>query len=76
VGSRHDPDGREGPRAVSEYLIERMLRAGVDKFCVVISPGKSDILEYYGGSIGAVEVCYVVQSAPGGFVRRAVSRAR
>ena len=66
VGSRHDEQGREGPRAVSEYLIERMLLAGVDKFCIVISPGKSDILEYYGGNIRGADVCYVVQSRPAG----------
>ena len=52
VGSR--PDGpTERPRAVSEYLIERMIRAGADKICFVISPGKSDILSYYGGIIGS-----------------------
>jgi dTDP-glucose pyrophosphorylase len=66
VGSRTDPDGSERPRAVSEYLIERMLVAGVTKFCFVISPGKSDILEYYGGRIGGVDVCYVVQPQPSG----------
>ena len=66
VGSRCDPDGSERPRAVSEYLIERMLAAGVSKFCFVISPGKSDILEYYGGRIAGADVCYVVQSQPSG----------
>src|SRR5579883_21583 len=66
VGSRCDPDGRERPRAVSEYLIERMLLAGVNKFCFVISPGKSDILEYYGGRIAGADVCYVVRSQPAG----------
>ena len=35
----------ERPRAVSEYIIERMLLAGADKICLVISPGKSDILQ-------------------------------
>ena len=39
VGSRLD-GGIERPRAVSEYLIERMIAAGVDKICFVISPGK------------------------------------
>ncbi len=66
MGSRRDNDGREGPRAVSEYLIERMLLAGVDRFCIIISPGKSDILEYYGGKIAGADVCYVVQSRPSG----------
>src|ERR1043165_5907798 len=74
VGSRLD-NGAERPRAVSEYLIERMLLAGADKLCFVISPGKSDILEYYGARIGPAEICYVVQQRPGGLCD-AVFRAR
>lgn len=65
VGSRFE-DGRERPTAVSEYLVERMLAAGVDRLCFVISPGKSDILEYYGGRVGHANVCYVVQERPAG----------
>jgi dTDP-glucose pyrophosphorylase len=65
VGSRMD-GGVERPRAVSEYLIERMILAGVSKICFVISPGKSDILEYFGGNIGSVGVYYAVQSRPAG----------
>lgn len=60
VGGRVE-GGTERPRAVSEYLIERMILAGAEKICVVISPGKSDIIEYLGGSIGPASVCYVVQ---------------
>jgi dTDP-glucose pyrophosphorylase len=63
VGSRRDGD-TERPRAVSEYLIERMLRAGADKICFVISPWKSDILRYYGGMIGDAAIAYVVQPEP------------
>jgi glucose-1-phosphate thymidylyltransferase len=65
VGARID-DGVERPRAVSEYLIERMLRAGARKICFVISPGKSDILEYYGAGDGSVDFAYVVQPRPHG----------
>ena len=65
VGSRLD-GATERPRAVSEYLIERMLRAGADKICFVISPWKSDILQYYGGSIGSAAIAYVVQPEPSG----------
>jgi dTDP-glucose pyrophosphorylase len=65
VGSRRDGD-TERPRAVSEYVIERMLAAGADRICFVISAGKSDILEYYGGSIGRAQACYVVQPKPAG----------
>jgi dTDP-glucose pyrophosphorylase len=65
VGSRRDGDA-ERPRAVSEYLLDRMLRAGVTKICVVISPGKTDIMNYYGGRLGSASIAYVVQSRPNG----------
>ena len=59
-------DGVERPRAVSEYLVERMIRCGATKLCFVISPGKSDIVEYFGGQVGPASVCYVVQPSPSG----------
>jgi glucose-1-phosphate thymidylyltransferase len=65
VGSRIDGE-TERPRAVSEYLLERMLLGGAEKICLTISPGKSDIIEYYGGEIGAASLCYVVQPHPRG----------
>ncbi len=65
VGSRI-VDGTERPRAVSEHLVERMIRGGADRICFVISPGKSDIVEYYGGAVGSAHVCYVVQPRPSG----------
>lgn len=65
VGSRFDGSA-ERPRAVSEYLLERMLKAGADKICFVISPWKSDILQYYGGAIGKASIAYVVQPEPSG----------
>ena len=65
VGSRLD-GGAERPCAVSEYLVERMLRGGADKICFVIASGKSDILEYYGGSYGGAAITYVVQQQPRG----------
>jgi glucose-1-phosphate thymidylyltransferase len=60
VGSRVE-DGTERPRAVSEYLVERMVRAGADRICFVISPTKSDILRYYGSRLGPTHIAYVVQ---------------
>ena len=65
VGSRKHGE-EERPRAVSEYLVERMLRAGASKLCFVISPGKSDILEYYGAGAWGAEIAYVVQPSPAG----------
>lgn len=65
VGSRLE-DRTERPRAVSEYLVERMILGGATKLCFVISPGKSDILGYYGGQIGTADIAYVVQPRPAG----------
>ena len=60
VGTRGDGKD-ERPCAVSEYLVERMLRAGADRICFVIGPGKSDILGYYGNGFGQAPAVYVVQ---------------
>jgi glucose-1-phosphate thymidylyltransferase len=65
VGS-YVSNGSERPRAVSEYLIDRMLRGGVDKLCFVISPGKSDIVNYFGGHVLSATVFYAVQPQPAG----------
>src|SRR5215212_4550782 len=65
VGSRLD-NGVERPCAVSEYLVERMIRGGADKICFVISPGKSDIMEYYGAGYGDAIIAYVVQPQASG----------
>jgi dTDP-glucose pyrophosphorylase len=65
VGSRRDGE-RERPRAVSEYLVERLVLGGADKICFVISPGKSDILHYYGGGAFSADVFYSVQPEPAG----------
>lgn len=66
VGSRVDAAGVERPRAVSEYLVERMVRGGACKICFVISPWKSDILQYYGGSVAGADIAYVIQSQANG----------
>lgn len=66
VGGRREGNV-ERPRAVSEYLVERMLIAGADKICFVIGAGKSDILEYYGsGKIDGATPVFVVQPQPAG----------
>src|SRR5262245_14639929 len=65
VGMRLD-GGVEKPRAVSEYLVERLVAGGADRLCFVISPGKSDILAYYGGAVDGIPICYTVQPAPAG----------
>jgi glucose-1-phosphate thymidylyltransferase len=65
VGSRVE-DGRERPRAVSEYLVERMMIAGAKRICFVVAPGKTDIMQYYGGRLGDTAICYAVQQDPKG----------
>jgi glucose-1-phosphate thymidylyltransferase len=65
VGGRYDGDMRR-PRAVSDYLMERLVIGGATRICFVISPGKSDILEYYGGSAYSATLCYAVQPQPMG----------
>lgn len=59
-------DGVERPKAISEHLVERMLRAGADKLCFVISPGKADIVKYYGSGTDSAQICYVVQPEAAG----------
>lgn len=66
VGLHLHDDGREGPRAVSEFLVERMIAGGATKICFVISPGKTDILEYYCCRDWGVEIAFVVQPTPAG----------
>jgi dTDP-glucose pyrophosphorylase len=44
-----------------------MIAGGASKLCFVIAPGKSDILEYYGGgNLDSVAVAFVVQPHPSG----------
>jgi glucose-1-phosphate thymidylyltransferase len=63
VGSRLE-NGTERPLAVSEYLVERMIAGGATQICFVVSPGKTDILEYYGNRVYSADVCYTVQTQP------------
>jgi dTDP-glucose pyrophosphorylase len=51
---------------VSEYLVERMTAAGVDKICMVVSPEKSDIVGYYGAEVGSARIAYVIQPRAAG----------
>lgn len=63
VGSQR-ADGKERPRAVSEYLVERMILAGAKKICVVLSPEKADIFQYFGANVGPATLVYVIQPEP------------
>ncbi|HEY6970609.1 MAG TPA: sugar phosphate nucleotidyltransferase [Candidatus Angelobacter sp.] len=59
-------DGIERPKAVSEYLVERMIAAGAEQICMVISADKTDIVKYYAERDYAAEIFYVVQQKPQG----------
>lgn len=65
VGSRMI-DGVERPKAVAEYLVERMIAAGATQICMVISAEKSDIVKYFAERRYAAEIFYVVQQHPQG----------
>ncbi len=63
VGSRVI-DGVERPKAVSEYLVERMIAAGATQICMVISAEKTDIVRYYCERQYAADIFYVIQTKP------------
>jgi dTDP-glucose pyrophosphorylase len=65
VGGR-DEGGTERPRAVSEYLVERLRLGGADRLCFVIGPEKTDILDYYGRGRAGLPTAFVVQPEPVG----------
>ena len=65
VGSRTDGT-TERPKAVSEYLVERFILAGVNKICFVIGPGKPDIVQYYSARVGGADIAFVVQMQAAG----------
>ena len=69
-----------GPARSASTCVERMVAAGADKICFVISPGKSDILEYYGAELrpGGHRLCRAAASRAGCATRssaRAADRA-
>jgi len=65
VGVRREGDV-ERPRAVSEYLVERLALGGATKVCFVISPHKADILRYFGDRVSGVDLAYVIQPRAAG----------
>jgi len=54
-------DHSRRPRAVSDFIVERMVVAGASKLCFVISPRKDDILRYHGSGTENVSIFYTVQ---------------
>lgn len=65
VGARIE-DHVARPRAVGEYIVERLILGGADRLCFVVGPEKSDLMSYFGARVEGVPVCYVVQPKPAG----------
>ena|SRR5579864_3622618 len=65
VGSRH-VNGAERPKAIAEYLVERMIGAGVEQICMVISPEKHDVIRFFSERSYPAEIFYAVQNKPSG----------
>jgi glucose-1-phosphate thymidylyltransferase len=65
VGSRV-MDSVDRPKAVAEYLVERMIAAGANEICMVISGEKTDIVKYFAERDYAAEIFFVVQKNPRG----------
>ncbi|HWC18434.1 MAG TPA: hypothetical protein VG498_15540, partial [Terriglobales bacterium] len=63
VGSRV-VEGVERPKAVAEYLVERMIAAGAEQICMVISAEKTDLIRYFAERSYAAEIFYVLQQKP------------
>jgi len=59
-------DAVERPKAVAEYLVERMIAAGAEQICMVISAEKTDLIRYFAERSYAAEIFYVVQQKPQG----------
>src|SRR5438309_9632238 len=65
VGSR-SVGGIDRPKAVAEYLVERMIAAGADQICMVVSADKTDLIKYFAERSYAAEIFYVLQQKPQG----------
>jgi dTDP-glucose pyrophosphorylase len=65
VGSR-TVGGIDRPKAVAEYLVERMIAAGADQICMVVSADKTDLIKYFAERSYAAEIFYVLQQKPQG----------
>lgn len=70
IGFREiDVDGQVQirPKVVSQYLLDNMFRAGVDKVWIVLGQHKSDIMHYYGdGTDFGGHIAYLLMNKPWG----------
>lgn len=66
---KSDPgrNARQLPKVISQYLVERMIRAGVSHILFVLGDRKQDIMQYYGGGERfGVHFAYLYQEEPKG----------
>ena len=50
------------PKVVSQYIIENMVEAGVNRILIIVGEGKQDVVEYYGdGSRFGCQIGYLFQ---------------
>jgi glucose-1-phosphate thymidylyltransferase len=67
VGFQRNPEGEPRPKPVSQYLLEKMERAGATEVFVILRSGKWDIADYYGdGSRLGLRLAYLVMGDPYG----------
>ncbi|MGH9467039.1 MAG: sugar phosphate nucleotidyltransferase [Terriglobales bacterium] len=67
LGRHSSTAGQPGRmRVVADYLIERMLLAGADRICLIVSAEKSDLIRYYARSSCAERIFFAAQPEPAG----------
>ncbi|HLS57491.1 MAG TPA: sugar phosphate nucleotidyltransferase [Zeimonas sp.] len=68
IGVHREPEALRGrPKAVSQYLLEKMRAAGARRIFFVVRSGKFDIAEYYGdGSRLGLSIAYLMMNEPWG----------
>ena len=66
IGVHREPAALRGrPKAVSQYLLERMRAAGARRVFFVVRGGKFDIADYYGdGSRLKLSIAYLMMNEP------------
>lgn len=58
---------QQRPKVISQYLIEAMVTAGLERLFIVLGPGKLDMVEYYrNGEAYGVPFAYIFQSHASG----------
>ena len=62
----HHLEGSSGPLEFYTGLAKRMITAGADHLCFVVSPGSSELMQQFGGEILSTKIFYAVQDRPAG----------